>query len=95
MNRQYPDHPDGVKGPHGKGHGKSANGKEAAKGAEGHNPHASRNAREHGEHFIVASEPTTYKDAEWTLIEKNKVLLVGNGALIGLEDVVYPGDGRS
>ena len=94
LNRQYPDHPDGVKGPHGKGHGKSANGKEAAKGAEGHNPHASRNAGEHGEHFIVASEPTTYKDAEWTLIEKNRVLLVGNGKLEGVELVRYPGDGK-
>jgi glutamine amidotransferase len=94
LNRQYPDHPDGAKGPHGTGHGKRANGKHAAKGAEGHNPHARKNAEEHGEHFIVGSEPTTYKDAEWTLVQKNRVLLVGNGALMGVEEVVYPGDGK-
>ena len=95
LNRQYADHPDGAKGPHGTGSGKSANGKTAAKGAKGHNPHASRNAGEHGEHFIVASEPTTYKDDEWTLIEKNRVLLVGDGKLIGIEEVSYPRDGKT
>jgi glutamine amidotransferase len=94
LNRQYPDHPDGAKGPHGKGHGKSANGKQSAKGAEGHNPHAQKNAGEHGSHFIVGSEPTTYKDAEWTLVEKNRVLIVRNGELEGIEEVVYPGDGK-
>jgi glutamine amidotransferase len=26
---------------------------------------------EHGLHVIVASEPTTFKPAEWTLLEKN------------------------
>ena len=95
LSRQYPDHPDGAGGPHGTGHGKSANGKTAAKGAEGHNPHATRNAAEYGEHFIVASEPTTYKDSEWTLIEKNRVLLVSNGKLIGIEKIGYPEDGRT
>ncbi len=95
LNRQYPDHPDGAKGPHGKCHGKSANGRQAAKGAEGHNPHASKNAGEHGEHFIIASEPTTYKDSEWELIEKNRVLLVDNGVLTGVEEVMYPGDGKT
>ena len=94
MNRQYPDHPDGAKGPHGSGKGKSHHGKHAAKGAEGYNPHAKKDAGEYGTHFIVASEPTTYKDAEWTLVGKNKVLLVGSGALIGLEEVGYPGDGK-
>ncbi|TVY39835.1 putative glutamine amidotransferase [Lachnellula subtilissima] len=95
LNRQYPDHPDGAKGPHGKGDGISANGKQAAKGAEGHNPHARKNASEHGKHFIISSEPTTYKDAEWDLVEKNRVVLVGSEGLIGTETVSYPGDGRT
>jgi glutamine amidotransferase len=59
LNRQFPDHPNGAKGPHGSGKGKSANGMEAATGAEGHNPNARRNASDHGKHIIVASEPTT------------------------------------
>ena len=94
LNRQYPDHPDGAKGPHGKGNGKSANGKEAAKGAEGHNPDARKSVGEHGRHFIIASEPTTYKDAEWELVGKNRVVLVGREGVVGIEDVRYPGDGR-
>ena len=59
LNRQFPDHPNGAKGPHGSGKGKSANGKQAAHGAEGHNPNAQRDASDHGKHVIVASEPTT------------------------------------
>ena len=91
LNRQFPDHPDGAKGPYGSGKGKSANGKEAARGAQGHNPHAKRHAKEHGTHLIVASEPTTYKDDEWTLIEKNRCLVVGSAGLVGIEEVGYPG----
>ena len=87
LNRQFPDHPDGAKGPHGSGNGKSANGKKAAKGALGHNPHASRDAAEHGKHFIVASEPTTYKDEEWTLIEKNRVVFVDKNGKFDLEEL--------
>lgn len=87
LNRQFPDHPDGAKGPHGSGNGKSVNGKKAAKGALGHNPHASRDASEHGKHFIVASEPTTYKDAEWTLIEKNRVVFVDANGKSGIEEL--------
>jgi glutamine amidotransferase len=87
LNRQFPDHPDGAKGPHGKGQGKSANGKKAAEGAEGHNPHAQRDAEDHGRHVIVASEPTTYKEKEWTLIEKNRVVLVGPDGHVKVEDI--------
>ncbi|CCL99479.1 uncharacterized protein FIBRA_01497 [Fibroporia radiculosa] len=32
---------------------------------------------EHGEHVIVASEPTTYKEKEWELIGKNECVMVG------------------
>ena len=94
LNRMFPDHPDGARGPHGSGKGKSANGKEAASGAEGHNPHAKKSAYEHGKHVIVASEPTTYKDKEWTLIEKNHCILVASGDDVILEELGYPRDGR-
>jgi len=87
LNRQFPDHPNGAKGPHGSGKGKSSNGKQAAAGAEGHNPHAKKNANEHGSHVIVASEPTTYKDAEWTLIEKNRVVLVSEDGSINVQEI--------
>ena len=89
LNRQFPDHPDGAKGPHGSGKGKSANGKKAAQGAEGHNPKASRDAGDHGRHVIVASEPSTYKDREWTLIEKNRVVLVGPDMEVEVEVLNY------
>ncbi|PVH70515.1 N-terminal nucleophile aminohydrolase [Cadophora sp. DSE1049] len=85
LNRQYPDHPDGKKGPHGSGKGKA--GQEPTEGAEGHNPQAKKSAREHGKHVIVASEPTTYKDKEWTLIGKNKVVLVDESGELSVEDI--------
>ena len=40
------------------------------------NPNPSRSAEEHGKHVIVASEPTTYKEQEWEVIEKNHAVLV-------------------
>lgn len=95
LNRQFPDHPDGAKGPHGSGKGKSANGKEALKDAEGHNPQATKDSKAHGSHVIVASEPTTYKDAEWNLIEKNRVVLVGVDGLEGVQELKYPGHKKS
>jgi len=91
LNRLFPDHPDGAEGPHGSAKARGHAGKEPAAGAEGHNPHARRNASEHGPHVIVASEPTTYKDKEWTLVEKNKVLLVGSDGKVHVEGLTYPG----
>jgi glutamine amidotransferase len=38
-----------------------------------------REAREHGVHMIVASEPTTYKIKDWNLIDKNHAVLVSGG----------------
>jgi glutamine amidotransferase len=63
------------------------NGKKASKGAQGHNPHACKDAAEHGKHFIVASEPTTYKDEEWTLIEKNRVVFIDEDGKFGVEEL--------
>ncbi|KAL2392408.1 hypothetical protein ABEF95_004672 [Exophiala dermatitidis] len=40
------------------------------------NPNATKQVSEHGKHVIVASEPTTYKVQDWSLIEKNYALLV-------------------
>ncbi|KAJ7236093.1 hypothetical protein B0H12DRAFT_1140855 [Mycena haematopus] len=33
-------------------------------------------AKEHGAHVVVASEPTTYKQEEWELIRKNECIMV-------------------
>ncbi|EIN05716.1 N-terminal nucleophile aminohydrolase [Punctularia strigosozonata HHB-11173 SS5] len=37
-----------------------------------------RAAEEHGEHVIVASEPTTYQKGDWQLVPKNHCLMVGS-----------------
>ena len=52
------------------------------------NPHAFKKREEHGKHIIVASEPTTYKQAEWELIPKNHGVVVdvkGNMKVIPVE----------
>lgn len=54
------------------------------------NPHAHREAREHGKHVIVASEPSTYKKEEWGLIEKNHCLVMGTDSRVVVEEVEYP-----
>jgi len=41
------------------------------------NASSKKNAEEHGNHVIVASEPSTYKSEEWELIQKNECLMVG------------------
>lgn len=40
------------------------------------NPRASKPAKEHGKHIIIASEPTTYKMEQWNLIPKNYAVVV-------------------
>lgn len=86
LNRMFPDHPDGANGPHGSAKDHSQGG---AHGAEGHNPYAKKSAGEHGKHVIIASEPTTYKAKEWTLVEKNRMVLVGSDGEIVIEEVDY------
>lgn len=83
LNRKYPDHPDGENGPDGVA-------KRGEKGG-GHNPRAHRDAADHGRHFIVASEPTTYKTKEWDLIEKNHAVLVEADARFVVEKITYSG----
>lgn len=48
-----------------------------------------KDVEEHGRHVIVASEPSTYKDSEWTLIGKNQCLMVDVDGKPELEDVPY------
>ncbi|KAI0345660.1 N-terminal nucleophile aminohydrolase [Trametopsis cervina] len=42
---------------------------------------------EHGDHIIVASEPTTFHDGEWKLIEKNQCIMVGKDMVVHHEAV--------
>nr|POE86652.1 putative glutamine amidotransferase dug3 [Quercus suber]POE87645.1 putative glutamine amidotransferase dug3 [Quercus suber] len=44
----------------------------------------------HGKHLIVASEPSTYKDADWHLIGKNQCLLATPDSKFDVTDVPYP-----
>lgn len=80
LNRQFPDHPSGPSGPNGPS-------KKEGKHTEGHNPHARKATGDHGKHVIVASEPTTYKDKEWTLIEKNRIVLVDSDGNIQVQEM--------
>ena len=57
-------------------------------GAE--NTTANQDAKEHGVHVIVASEPTTYKQKEWNLIEKNHAVLVGKDGKHVSEPIEVP-----
>jgi glutamine amidotransferase len=68
LNRQFPDHPDGGKGDHGVA---TVSGE-----VQGHNPNAHRCNEAHGKHVIIASEPSTYRIQDWTLVKKNHMVLV-------------------
>lgn len=48
-----------------------------------------KDVEEHGQHVIVASEPSTYKDSEWHLISKNQCLMVDKDGKPVLENVPY------
>lgn len=54
------------------------------------NPMARKKAEEHGNHIIVASEPSTYKKQDWTLIEKNYCIVVEKNGKVVVEAVEYP-----
>jgi len=53
------------------------------------NTSAYKKPSEHGSHVIVASEPSTYKAKEWTLIEKNHCLMVEKDGSVKVEKVEY------
>ncbi|KZT25003.1 N-terminal nucleophile aminohydrolase [Neolentinus lepideus HHB14362 ss-1] len=46
-----------------------------------------RSAQDHGDHVIVASEPTTYQKHQWKLIEKNECIMVGTDMVVKREPV--------
>jgi hypothetical protein len=56
--------------------------------------HMQAETLDHGKHVIVASEPSTYKDKEWTLVEKNRAVLVGPTGEVKIEGIKYPGDDK-
>lgn len=58
--------------------------------AGGANPDAVKDSAEHGRHVIVASEPTTYRGEDWSLIEKNHALLVDAQGNCVVEDIEPP-----
>ncbi|EJF61033.1 N-terminal nucleophile aminohydrolase [Dichomitus squalens LYAD-421 SS1] len=41
-----------------------------------------KGAEEHGDHVIVASEPTTFKEEDWELIPKNECIMVGRDMVL-------------
>ncbi|EPQ55725.1 N-terminal nucleophile aminohydrolase [Gloeophyllum trabeum ATCC 11539] len=41
-----------------------------------------KKAEEHGDHVIVASEPTTYQKHQWELIQKNECIMVGTDMVV-------------
>lgn len=51
-----------------------------------------RTADMHGKHVIVASEPSTYKEAEWHLIGRNQVLIAEPGKHVDVKDIPYDQD---
>jgi len=48
-----------------------------------------RAEEEHGAHVIVASEPSTYKEDDWTLIGKNQAVLVEKDGSVEVRDIQY------
>ncbi|KAM5540911.1 hypothetical protein V8D89_005555 [Ganoderma adspersum] len=45
---------------------------------------------EHGDHVIVASEPTTFKEEDWELIPKNQCIMVGRDMVVRRAPVAVP-----
>jgi len=43
-------------------------------------------AESHGEHLIIASEPTTFDENQWTLVPKNKDIVVGKDMRVTIEE---------
>lgn len=44
---------------------------------------------DHGKHLIVASEPSTYREQDWTLIGRNQVLLADHNGDFTIYDIPY------
>ncbi|GJJ14815.1 hypothetical protein Clacol_009083 [Clathrus columnatus] len=74
LNRKFPGHPDGED--------------EIFVDHFTGKTHGEQCERDHGTHVIVASEPTTYKLEEWTLVEKNSFLIVDSEGNVTMESIV-------
>ncbi|KAI9834524.1 MAG: hypothetical protein M1819_002900 [Sarea resinae] len=55
----------------------------------GENPAAFKDHEEHGKHVIVASEPSTYKEKDWSLIEKNHSVTIQKDGSFEVEAIPY------
>lgn len=55
----------------------------------GENVYATKSVEQHGRHVIVASEPTTFDEDEWTLIPRNSCLIVERQGMMEVEAVPY------
>jgi len=75
LNRKYPDHPDGEAGR------LNADVGDTFKGDNAKDP------EKHGDHVIVASEPSTYREEDWHLIGKNMAVMVDENMKVTLEPV--------
>jgi len=75
LNRKYPDHPDGEAGELNSDVGDGFKGSKM------------KNTEDHGEHVIIASEPSTYKEEDWNLIDKNTAIMVDENMKVTLEPV--------
>jgi len=51
----------------------------------GENSRSHKDKSDHGSHVIVASEPSTYNEEEWTLMEKNTALMFDESGQITFE----------
>lgn len=60
-----------------------------ADGAARPNRYAGIEASRHGDHLIVASEPSTYKESDWELIGRNQFLVSGSGGKFEVGNCPY------
>lgn len=50
---------------------------------------------QHGNHVIVASEPSTYKHKEWSLIPKNHCLMAEADGSLSVQEIIYPAEANA
>jgi glutamine amidotransferase len=52
---------------------------------EGDKTEGSKDKEEHGRHIIVASEPSTYDQSEWDMVEPQSLVIVGEDVQVRFE----------
>ena len=53
------------------------------------NKSSRKDEQEHGRHVIVASEPSTYIEEDWNIINKNQYLIVHKDGRFTLQNMLY------